>query len=157
MQIFARVTFVGNAESCGKQARTNKQRSKRGTHATRTDTHRNNGAQAEGHARAHKTHAHKHMHTPARASARARAGTQKTDKQTRQTRGKENRLGLGAMILSIELPPKLPPLFALRPHPALPKCWRDGGVGAAMRRMVAVESEGIWAPYGQRVARCSAG
>ena len=83
------------------------------------------------------------MHTPARASARTRAGTQKTDKQTRQTRGKENRLGLGAMILSIELPPKLPPLFALRPHPALPKCWRDGGVGAAMRRMAAVESEGL--------------
>ena len=69
------------------------------------------------------------MHTPARASARARAGTQKTDKQTRQTRGKENRLGLGAMILSIELPPKLPPLFALRPPSLPPKMlarWRRG-------------------------------
>ena len=41
------------------------------------------------------------------------------------------------------------PLFALRPHPALPKCWRDGGVGAAMRRLAAAEGEGIWAHAGR--------
>ena len=142
-----------------RQTSANKQTKKQAGHTRNANKHTQKQRRTSRGARtrAQNTRTQKHMHTPARASARARAGTQKTDKQTRQTRGKENRLGLGAMILSIELPPKLPPLFALRPHPALPKCWRDGGVGAAMRRMAAVESEGIWAPCGQRVARCSAG
>ena len=76
--------------AANKREQTNKEASGARTQREQANTETTAREQRGGGARAHKTHARKNMHARARPSARAKGNAQKTDKQTRQTRSKDN-------------------------------------------------------------------